>query len=117
MVDLGLHEKLAIYKSARDRATQWLLSLQHTDGSIGPVEEGAYYYRLPWTLTVVGETESAHRFVQWLRTHMLTSSGELHGKLPLGGWAGDYTYLIGNLVCGAQIMGEFDIAQAGIKVL
>lgn len=109
--------KLAAYKLARDRANDWLLSLQNPDGSVGSPYEGAYYYRLPWTWAVTGKTDAAHQFVGWLREHMLADGGDLRGEYPLGEYAGHYTYLVANLVYGAHLLGDLDIAQSGVRVL
>lgn len=115
--DLQINEKLSSYRISRDKATQWLLSLQSSNGSLGPSDEGAYYYRIPWTFAVVGEAEAASRFMGWLRANQLTQSGELRGLFPLGAYTSHYSYIMANLVCGAHLLGEFDMAQRGIDVL
>ena len=107
-----LAEKIEEYREARNKATSWLLSLKNIDGSIGPVTEGCFYYRIPWTLSVVGETGSAQKFTYWFRKNMVAPSGELWGKYPLGNYQSHYTYLLGNVICGTHLMGEYDISQS-----
>jgi len=42
---LLIEERIGVYNTARRRAVDYLLSHMNADGSIGPVEQGIYYYR------------------------------------------------------------------------
>ena len=63
MTDAGnpLARQAAIERltQTKRRGTEWLLGRVAPDGSVGPSDEGFRFYRLPWTFTVAGHTQTA----------------------------------------------------------
>jgi hypothetical protein len=70
-----MNRKLELYQEACRKGTDWLLQLANEDGSIGPVRDGLYYYRLPWPLALMGEQAAACRNLDWIRKHMFSARG------------------------------------------
>ena len=56
--------------SVKRKAVNYILDTSNGDGSFGPIEEGFFFYRLPWTFTVAGETAAAASVCQWVRDNM-----------------------------------------------
>lgn len=110
-------ERLSRYKEARDSAVDWILNLQREDGVIGPIEEGGYFYRLPWTLAHVGKTEAAYKFLWWFRKKYPSFSNKQTAVALLGNYATQYTYLISNLICGTHLMMQFDLSSSLLGLL
>lgn len=54
-----LEKNLMIYRQACRKGTDWLLNLMNSDGSIGPVDDRLYYYRVPWSFALMGELTAA----------------------------------------------------------
>lgn len=105
-------------QEARRKGVVWLLSHTNADGSIGPVEQGLFYYRLPWALAVSGETVAAGRLLDWIRHNQFTSDGQLRGVSPLGLYAEHYyTYPLATLIVGAHLRRQYDISHRGLKFL
>ena len=106
------------YAEGREKGLEWLLRHRNADGSFGPVEKGVFYYRLPWTLAVTGETEAAMGLVEWIRRNMFTPEGNFDGKYGRGDFeSGWYPYPNANLIYGATILRQFDIAYKGMEFL
>lgn len=108
-------DRIEKYLRARQRGVDWLLAQMHDDGSIGPVEAGFHYYRLPWTLTVVGETRQAARLCDWVRRHQFDTDGDFTGTSPRGIEA--YAYENATFIFGAQMARQFDLAYRGYRRL
>lgn len=106
-----MQEKLDAYLDARRRGTEWLLAQLNDDGSIGPVDQGFNYYRLPWTFTVAGETRHAVRLCDWVRKHQFSTEGDFAGVSPRGVEA--YSYENATFIFGAQLSRQFDLAYRG----
>ena len=114
--DLG--GKLAMYRQACRKGTDWLLDFMNNDGSIGPVEEGIYYYRVPWAFTLMGEIEAASKVLDWINNNMLTSDGSFEGPSPRGAFDNRYgSYPIACLIVGAGMLQRFDIIRRGTSNL
>ena len=56
-----LKTKLEGYRRAQRKGVDYILQHRNEDGSIGPVEEGFFYYRTPWALVLSGEPEAGAR--------------------------------------------------------
>jgi hypothetical protein len=110
-------DKLDAYLQAKERGVQWLLKQIHPDGSIGPVEAGVEYYRVPWAFAVSGRTVEAMRLTDWIGRNMFTPEGDFAGKYPRGAsYEGAfYAYPNANLVYGAHMLRRFDISYRGIQ--
>ena len=94
------------------RGTDWLLQFVNEDGSIGPAADDLCYYRVPWTLALVGEIEAATRVLEWIKRHMLTPEGAFEGVTPQGGFEDRYgSYPLACLLVGAVLLQRFDIVQ------
>ena len=103
-------EKLDVYRLACRKGTDWLLRWMNADGSVGPVEERLFYYRLPWTLTLMGEITAASRILDWICTHMFTPEGAFEGLSPQGLFASRYgSYPLACLLVGATLQQRHDI--------
>src|SRR5436190_18406779 len=82
-------ERLAAFEASRRRATEWLLSQLNADGSLGDPSEGYFFYRAPWTFSLVGETGAASAVCGWIRRNMLTPDGRIDGpfRVVRDAWA------------------------------
>jgi hypothetical protein len=100
---------LDAFKATRRRATDWILAQQNRDGSLGDPREGYLFYRAPWTLALVGETEAANAVCGWFRRNMLTSDGRIDGpyRVVRDAWA----YRDSALIVGAQALGQYDLSH------
>lgn len=100
--------RIARYLAARRRGTDFLLSKQTADGCLGDPERGFEYYRGPWTLGLVGETQAAHAVCGFIRRNLLTADGRIDG--PLRKIRTDWSYRDATLIIGAQQLGEYDLS-------
>lgn len=109
---------LAPIVAARARGTAYLLRHLGGEGAEHLLRERLFYYRVPWTLALVGETAAAHRLVSWVRQHMLTAEGEFAGAAPRGifdqRWG---SYPLAILVHGAHLLGRYEVAYPGYRRL
>jgi hypothetical protein len=110
-----MQDRIETYLDARRRGTEWLLRQLNGDGSIGPVDEGFYYYRLPWTLTVAGETRHGVRICDWVRSNQFAVDGDFVGASPRGVEA--YAYENATFVYGAQMLRQYDLSYGGYQRL
>ena len=118
MAEYDIGEKLETYRRACRRGTDWLLRFSNPDGSIGPVQTRLYYYRVPWTFALMGETTAASRKLDWIRQHMFSSAGAFEGMSPQGAFDTLYgSYPLACLIVGATLMGRFDIVYPGLRRL
>lgn len=102
---------------ARRKGIDWVLRQRNPDGSIGPYEEGIFYYRVPWALAVTGHTREASMLLEWIRDNMFTSDGDFAGKYSRNDWINYYSYPNANIIYGAHILRQFDISYKGMKFL
>jgi hypothetical protein len=100
---------------ARRRGTEWLLRHLNDDGSIGPIEQGFYYYRLPWSLAVTGETDHAVRLCDWVRAHQFATNGDFAGVSPRG--LDPYAYENATFIYGAHMLRQYDLSYRGYDYL
>ena len=111
-------DSLAPVRRACRRGTDWLLAHARPDGAIGPVEQRLFYYRLPWTLTSMGETAAAAALLDWIRRHMTTPEGAFAGLSPQGLFAQRYgSYPLACLLSGAALLHRWDIVYPGLDHL
>jgi len=108
-------DKIDTYLEARERGLQWLLRQINADGSVGSVEEGISYYRVPWSLAVCGHTREAAALLGWIRRNMFTAQGDFAGRFPRH--KPYHVYPNAALVYGAHILRQFDISYRGIRFL
>lgn len=111
--------KIEHYEEAKRRGVGWLLRQMNPDGSVGDVQKGVWYFRVPWTFAVAGETRVALRVVNWIRSNMFSENGDFSGKYPLGDpFASTFaSYPLSTLIYGAQILRQFDITNRGMRHL
>lgn len=96
----------------------WLLNWMNQDGSIGPVEDRLYYYRVPWAFGLMGELMAASRGLDWISLHMLSPDGDFAGVSPQGVFESRYgSYPLACLVVGATILRRHDIVYRGTQHL
>jgi hypothetical protein len=113
--EYAMDDRIQAYLDAKRRGTEWLLAQLNDDGSIGSVEQGFYYYRLPWTLTVAGETWHGVRICDWVRAHQFAEDGDFVGISPRGIEA--YAYENATFIYGAQMLRQYDLAFRGYRRL
>jgi hypothetical protein len=90
----------------------------NADGSIGPVQERLYYYRVPWTLAMMGEVQAASRVLDWISQKMFTDEGGVEGVSPQGVFDERYgSYPLACLLVGATLLRRFDIVYPGTRHL
>jgi hypothetical protein len=118
MSDYDLEKKLAAYAQACRRGTDWLLGFMRPDGSIGPVEERLFYYRVPWALALMGEIAAASRVLDWISQYMFTPEGAFEGISPQGMFDDRYgSYPLACLIVGATLTQRCDIVYRGAQHL
>ena len=118
MKEYNIEKKLAIYRQACRNGTDWLLNFVNSDGSIGPAQEGLYYYRVPWTFALMGAITANSRLLDWIHRQMFSSVGAFEGISPQGVFADRYgSYPLACLVVGATLMQRFDIVYPGTQHL
>jgi hypothetical protein len=101
-------ERLASYRAARRRGTEWLLRQVNRDGSLGDPSTGLSAYRAPWAFQVVGETEAAVASCAWIRRNLVTSDGRIDGPFRVfDEWS---TYRDATLIVGAQLASQYDLS-------
>lgn len=108
-------ERIDAYLDAKSRGVQWLLEQLNPDGSIGPVEAGFNYYRLPWTFTISGETRHAVRLCEWVRRNQIAADGDFTGVSPRGLETWGYENAV--FIFGAQMARQFDLSYRGYERL
>lgn len=109
-------EKIEQYIQTRDKAAKWLVSQQQKNGEIAGSESGAFYYRLLWAWTVFGNTDASAKLLEWIRKNAWQENN-LVGKYTVGALSKYYTYILSNVVVGAQLMQAFDIELSGLETL
>lgn len=104
---------------AKERGAGYLVGRQRKDGAVGDPSEGlGSYYKAPWALAAAGRAAEGARLVAWIRRHMLSPEGDLAGDFDRGQQlAFVYPYPNAWVVCGAQKLGQFDLAQRGMDFL
>ena len=113
-----MEAKLESYREACRKGTDFLLRSMNRDGSIGPVQEGLYYYRVPWAYALMGEISAASRVMDWIRTNMFTPQGAFEGTTPQGVFEQRYgSYPLACLLVGATMLQRFDITYPGTQRL
>ena len=113
------HHSLDEYVAARRKGVEFLLRTLGEDGSLPPLaNENLYYFRLPWTLAVTGETAAASRVLDWIKRNQFTSDGRMEGVTPIGTRAQDfYTYTTAILMLGAHLRQRYDMSSRGHRFL
>lgn len=115
MAQLTLIQRRLKYAEAKRKGVQYLLDKMNPDGSIGPVEDGFYFYRLPWTFTVAGETEAALKVCAWVRENMLTPEGDFDRGLRKVTDA--YAYRNATFIYGAHMARQYDLSYGCMPFL
>ncbi len=108
-------EPLSEYQGARRRATDWLLAQMNADGSIGDPSQGYYFYRAPWTFTLVGESQAASEICGWIRRNMIQPDGTIGG--PYRVFDDAWAYRDSALIVGAQMAGHYDLSHGLMPAL
>jgi hypothetical protein len=111
-----MESKVESFGESRRKGAAFLLRHQNRDGSVGPVEKGIYYSRVPWALALCGETGPAMQVTEWIRRHMLTPDGEVAGSASPNAQANRQanTYAESCLAYGAQLLRQYDVARKAI---
>ena len=109
---------IARYREVSRRGTDWLLELANDDGTIGPVHERLYYYRIPWTLALMGEVAAGSRLLDWIARHMFSPEGAFTGVSPQGVFGSRYgSYPLACLIVGATLLDRSDLVYPGVRYL
>ena len=115
MVHSDVRRSLSKFEAAKRKGTDYLLSNMNPDGSIGPVANGFYFYRLPWTFTVAGETQAALNICGWVRENMLTPDGDFDRGLRK--LTDAYAYRNATFIYGAHIARQYDLSYGSMPFL
>jgi hypothetical protein len=112
-----LDTKIDLYRESRRKGATFLLRHLNRDGSLGPVEQSIFYYRIPWALALCGQTGPAMRLTDWVRRHMLTPDGEVVGGASPNANANRQanTYAETCLAYGAQLLRQYDVAERAMR--
>lgn len=107
--------KLAHYEMVKRKGVEYILGHSNTDGSFGPVQDGFFFYRLPWTFLVAGETRAALNICSWVRQNMLTEEGDFDkGVRKL---TDAYAYRNATFIYGAHMARQYDLSVACMPFL
>lgn len=113
-----LEPKLELYRRACRQGTDWLLDFLNSDGSIGPVAERLFYYRVPWTFVLAGELTASGRLLDWIHGHMFSPEGAFEGVSPQGVFEHRYgAYPLACLLVGATFLQRLDLVYQGTGAL
>ena len=104
----SLRHKIAKYEEVKRRGVDFILGHENADGSFGPVEDGFFFYRLPWTFMVAGETRAALGICRWVRENMLTEEGDFDRGLRK--LTDAYAYRNGTFIYGAHMARQYDLS-------
>jgi hypothetical protein len=108
--ELCLEQFRFAFRSGAD----WLLARVNHDGSLGPVRDRLFYYRVPWALVLVGERSAAKACLDWIDRNMISRAGEFEGVSPRGLFELHYgSYPLACLLAGAQLVGHSDLVERG----
>ena len=103
-------------ENSKTKAVDFLLSKFNRDGTVGPVkEDGFYFYRLPWSLSIAGETKSANIVCSWILNNMMTAEGDFDNGFRKIQDA--YAYRNATLIYGAHMLRRYDISYSGMPFL
>jgi hypothetical protein len=117
--DAEVRDAISRCRDARGRAVDWTLARIGDDGEpVGAREQNAYY-RVPWTLAVCGERDTASRVLTWMQRHVLTPDGDLRSE---GDPRGDFSrrwssYPLSIMAIGAWHLERDDTALAIMQTL
>ena len=118
MKGYDIERKLATCRQMCRKGADWLLNFMNQDGAIGPVQDGLYYYRVPWTFVLAGEIAAASQVLDWIHCHMLSPEGAFEGMSPRGVFENRYgSYPLACLIVGATLLRRFDIVYRCSKHL
>ena len=100
----------------KKKAINFLLSKFNSDGTVGPViEDGFFFYRLPWSLSIAGETQFANIVCSWILNNMMTPDGDFDNGFRKVQDA--YAYRNATLIYGAHMLRRYEISHAGMPFL
>ena len=103
-----MKKRVARYQKAGRKAAQWLLGLQHDDGSFtGPDFGEDVYHKTAYSLSLAGYFPQAHRLLEWVKENDLQDSGELRHYYSPNVMQ---VYKDAWMLHGAQRLGRFDIS-------
>ena len=108
MTVTDVRANIAKYESVKRKGVDYILEHVNPDGSYGPVEDGFYFYRLPWTFLVAGETRAALGICGWVRENMLTDEGDFDRGLRK--LTDAYAYRNATFIYGAHMARQYDLS-------
>ncbi len=103
-------------RTARDRGVDWLL--RHIDSHGEPVgaRERNGWARVPWALTICGESATAAKVIAWSEREQLAADGGFAPGPALG--SGRFlAYPLAHFAIGAWLLERFDTALSTFKAL
>ena len=105
-------------RSVKAKAVAWLLDHISADGEPDGWAVRNGFYRLPWTLAVVGEREKAAQVLTWVENNALTARGDLREGAPQTPFiTGAATYPLTILAHGAWVLERYDTSLALMRTL
>ncbi len=104
---------------AKDKGARFLLGRQREDGAVGDPTGGlGSYYKAPWALAAAGRTSAGAKVVCSIRSQMLAADADIDGEPGRGpNFERTYAYPNAWIICGAQKLGQFDVAAKGADFL
>lgn len=112
---MNIQEKISNYQFTINKASNWLESLQDNNGEIEASEDGAFYYRLLWTWTVLGRTKNSQKLIEWIKSEEW-HNGNIGKTNPIL-LTKHYSYIFSNLVIGLYLNNEYKLALQGLNTL
>lgn len=107
-------DDLTRFRDASNRGAAYLLMQQGKDGGF-PARQPSLtdYCKVLTAFQVRGHNAAANRLCDWIRRHGMMPDGDF-GPRPAAGRGYAYTYFNAWVVCGAQRLGQFDLARNGM---
>ena len=102
------------YEESVRKGIDWIASQVNDDGSVNPVEKGAFaYYKVPWSLAVAGRTQQAASVVTRIAADTMTDDGDFFTDARSKFHLDYYAYENAWIVAAAHTLGFFDISRRG----
>ncbi len=102
------------YRNAADRGINWICEQVNPDGTVNPVEKGAFaYYKLPWALAMAGRIDESAKVLRWIVDESMADDGDFKCDARSKFHLDYYAYENAWIVLAAHLLGLFDVAAKG----
>jgi hypothetical protein len=100
-------------RAARAKGVDWILARLGADGRPVGAERFNSYYRLPWSLALAGQRDSATAVLAWIAHNALDARGDLRPGAPRAPFLGAIaSYPLPQIAIGAWHLERYDLARS-----